>query len=427
MGRVYAARRVEPPHSAGDPPEGSAGALKFLSSGDLPPLQVGYLKEMIDEEVRFSTQANHPRLIRTYGTVIISDQHEPQLNGTVVLAMEQAAGSLADALRAVSPPQAVPDAPRLIREISEGLVHLHDSGWVHGDLKPSNVLLMSDRSVRLADFGLTRELEGTHAYAPRLGSPDFLPPEWWTERMNERGMARRPTSDIWALGVIGHQLFTGGLHPFPGADSAARKAAVQAYGAGEAELRLSEAIPPHWRPILADCLSSDHATRSRHPASSLLARIHTATDGENSPPALGGRRGQRSKRRVLVTGSLSIASAALVWWLFSSLGDTGIRDEAATVTVFNAEVSCQEPRTSNCALGLARDPYARYTRENVIGLVWHGDVLPVDCYLDDGAVVQAENRASSTRWYRVHAPDVAWLPGVRVRPGTEPSVSRCER
>ncbi|HWS33845.1 MAG TPA: protein kinase [Actinoplanes sp.] len=50
----------------------------------------------------------------------------------------------------------LPDAPRLITEICAGLAHLHSAGWVHGDLKPGNVLLMPDGSVRLADFGLAR-------------------------------------------------------------------------------------------------------------------------------------------------------------------------------------------------------------------------------------------------------------------------------
>src|SRR5204862_1058021 len=130
-----------------------------------------------------------------------------------VLAMERAETSVHDVLGTVSRPE----AERIVAEICEALVHMHASGWVHGDLKPRNVLLMADGSARLADFGLARELDGTHAYAPRLGSSDYLPPEWWSERISEQGVAIRTTADIWALGVTAHQLLTGGLLPFPGA------------------------------------------------------------------------------------------------------------------------------------------------------------------------------------------------------------------
>jgi serine/threonine protein kinase len=205
-GSVYAARRED----------GTEGALKFIAGGLLSPSQYAQL-----EEARFNEQADHPRLVRTFETFVVDEPSEPALHGAVVVAMERGERNLQDAIGDVDP---VP----VIVAICEALVHIHARGWVHGDLKPSNVLLMADGSVRLADFGLARELEGTHAYAPRVGSSDFLPPEWWSERISERGIAVRPTVDIWALGVTIHQLLTGGLYPFPGAGPRARGAAAQA-------------------------------------------------------------------------------------------------------------------------------------------------------------------------------------------------------
>jgi hypothetical protein len=103
----------------------------------------------------------------------------------------------------------------------------------------------------------------------------------------------------------------------------------------------------------------------------------------------------------------------------------------ALVKVYNLEVECQRPRIRQCSLGLARDPYARYTSANVDWFVWHNDVLRADCYVSDGVRVASEDGRPTTRWYRVTgasgAPPgaKAWLPAVRLRPGTEPALPRC--
>ena len=271
-GSVYAARGED----------GTEAALKFIAGGLLSPSQYAQL-----EEARFNEQADHPRLVRTFETFVVDDASAPAVHGAVVVAMERGERNLQDALGDVDP---VP----VITAICEALVHIHARGWVHGDIKPSNVLLMADGSVRLADFGLARELEGTHAYAPRVGSSDFLPPEWWSERISERGIPVRPTVDIWALGVTIHQLLTGGLYPFPGAGPRARGAAAQAYADGRAPLRLADELPPAWRPIVADCLAPDHASRLPHTAASILARIPGRA---RAPPASLAGAGRRRRGR----------------------------------------------------------------------------------------------------------------------------------
>lgn len=415
-GGVYAARRVEPPRAAHDPPEGSVAALKFLPAGGLTPLQHAAVREIAEAEVRFSGQAEHPRLIRAIETLVVSDPGHSTLDGAVVLVMEQATRSLRDALEAAAGEGPVPDAPRLVTQICEGLVHLHASGWVHGDLKPSNALMMGDGSVRLADFGLTGELEGTHAYVSHLGSSDFLPPEWWDERVSDRGVASRTTRDVWALGVTAHQLLTGGLHPFPGTTARARAVAARSYAAGHAPLRLAETLPPQWRPIVADCLAPDHERRSRHPAPALVARLRALSDGPQPPRAASPVRPSRRRAvaAVALVGAIAMSSARL-------------RGDASTnvVTVYNAEAACQAPRIPDCRLALARDPYAAYSRENVARRVWHGDRLTVDCAIPDGTTVTAESGIRSSRWYRVVSAEPVWLPAVRVEPTGQPALPAC--
>jgi serine/threonine protein kinase len=300
-GSVYAARRTAPGQGGDDDP--AEVALKFLPVGGLAPRQQANLRQVAAREVARLARAGHPRLVRALATCTVEDPGRPELDGAVVLVLERADRSLADVLAAASPGRPVPEAGRLLAELCEALAAVHGDGWVHGDVKPGNVLLMADGSVRLADFGLSGELEGTHAYLPALGSQDHLPPEWWTERVSPAGVPARPSRDIWAFGVLAHQLLSGGLHPFPGASAGARTAAAQAYALGRAELRLGDTVPEPWRPIIRDCLAPGHAERSRHTAAGLLDRIVAADAGG---PA--GRPRRRLRLRTLATaGVLAIA------------------------------------------------------------------------------------------------------------------------
>jgi serine/threonine protein kinase len=174
-GSVYAATG----HDGDGPAE---VALKFLPTGTLTPRQVAYLADVADRERRGHERLSHPHLIRALEALTVDDPGHPRLDGALVIVMERAEASLRDLLeRAVGGP--VPGAGRLVEEICEALAYLHGRGWVHGDLKPANVLLMADGSARLADFGLAGELDGTHAYLPPMASPDYVPPERWTESL----------------------------------------------------------------------------------------------------------------------------------------------------------------------------------------------------------------------------------------------------
>ena len=100
-------------------------------------------------------------------------------------------------------------------------------------------------------------------------------------------------------------------------------------------------------------------------------------------------------------------------------------DPTLMLTVYNAEASCQHPHTTECGLSLAQDPHVPYTAATTVTKVWHGDHLVVDCYIDDGQLVSAEDGSHSSQWYRIRLPAPAWLPGVRARnvPTTLPRCS----
>ncbi|MFH8344517.1 protein kinase [Streptomyces sp. NPDC018045] len=303
-GSVYAAEHV------GD---GRPAAVKILRTDLLAPGQRAWMDELVRREMRFSLEADHPHVVRTHAALTIGDPDHPELDGLTALVMDRAAHSLRDLLAGAADGP-LPDAPRLLRETADGLAHLHGRGWVHGDLKPANILLAPDGTVWLADFGLTAELEGSHAYVPPLGSLDHVPPEWWSQRTGQRGATVRPSADIWAYGVLAHQVLTGGRHPFPGRTARARALAAQTYAHGGAPLRLDGRLPPQWRELIGDCLLPDHESRARHTAAALSRRVRALSDAP--------RPRRRAGRRPVLTaaGAALLAAAAGAGVLLASDG-----------------------------------------------------------------------------------------------------------
>ncbi|MET8977792.1 protein kinase [Streptomyces sp. NPDC004539] len=305
---VYRARNTRP----GDGPWETA-ALKFLPTGTRTPRQLRHLRELVDREVELLSRLTSPRLIRLYETLTVDDPESPELDGATVLVLEEAEGHLtegrgrlAEMRGRLAEARGRPDTgayPAVLAQVCEGLHQLHHAGWVHGDLKPANVLLMKDGSVRLADFSTAAELEGTHAYAPLFTTPDFTPPELLWPEISERGARVRPSADIWAFGVLAHLLLTG-THPLPGATAEARTDASLRYARGTEALRLSPELPLEWREIIEDCLARTHAARLT--AEPLLRRVESAAKAPRSPRLR--RRGIRRPPRRAVTALLVVGA-----------------------------------------------------------------------------------------------------------------------
>ncbi|WP_338119372.1 protein kinase domain-containing protein [Streptomyces parvus] len=175
-------------------------------------------------------------------------------------------------LHTTTTPPTSPDAT--LTQICEGLTHLHEAGWIHGDLKPANILVMADGTIRLADFNTAARLEGTHAYAPPFTSRDHTPPEQLWPEMDERGTRTQPSVDVWAFGILAHTLLTG-THPLPGATTAARCDAATRYARGTQQLHLSTTLPPTWQKIIRDSLA--RTPTDRPDTHTLLTRVRHAS------------------------------------------------------------------------------------------------------------------------------------------------------
>ncbi|MFF9123393.1 protein kinase [Streptomyces sp. NPDC014889] len=313
FGSVYEGRRT-----GGDGTLPRTAALKFLPTGTGTPRQLTHLRELVEREVALHRRLRRPRLIRMYETLTVDDPARPALDGATVLVLEKARGSLAALLDAGPLPGT---GPVLLAQICEGLAQLHRAGWVHGDLKPANVLLMPDGSVRLADFNMAAELEGTHAYTPAFCTPDYTPPELLWSEIGERGRRIRPSTDVWAYGVLAHLVLTGAF-PLPGATPTLRRDAAAAYAGGAQELRLSPELPDAWREIVGGCLARTHEDRIGTEA--LLRRVSAAA-GTSRPPRIaripriprisrvaGIPRARRRHRAAVLGAALAVAAAAVL-------------------------------------------------------------------------------------------------------------------
>ncbi|MFI8949310.1 serine/threonine protein kinase [Streptomyces sp. NPDC053750] len=311
FGSVYAARRTE--DGGGGLPR--TAALKFLPTGTDTPRQLAHLRELVEREVELLRRLRQPRLIRMYETLIVDDPAHPRLDGATVLVLERAEGSLSGLLAGSPRP---PGGPALLAQVCAGLAQLHRAGWVHGDLKPANVLLMADGSARLADFNMAAELEGTHAYTPAFSTPDYTPPELLWSEIGERGRRIRPSADVWAFGVLAHLVLTGSF-PLPGGTPTARRDAAVAYGRGTDDLRLSPELPEAWREVVRACLTRTHAGRIGTDA--LLRRVADTAGGASGTARL--------LRRPAHPWRAALAAAAAVA-VVATLGyGLGIRDDGS--------------------------------------------------------------------------------------------------
>lgn len=168
----------------------------------------------------------------------------------------------------------IPEAVRIAREVTEGLAAAHETGLVHRDIKPDNVLLEGKQHrVRIIDFGLAREVDAEEARLTAdgavVGTPAYMSPE----RIGVEEVDAK--SDLFGIGVLLYEMLSGRL-PFEGKSMVSILAAI-AQGKPPQLHTLAPEAPADLCDLVMQLLATDKADR---PADAVtvaerLAKIET--------------------------------------------------------------------------------------------------------------------------------------------------------
>ncbi len=164
------------------------GAAMSAGSADL---------ERAEREARIAAHLNHPNVVSVFDLVT---------EGEVVwLVMEYVAGATLSEVIRRDGPMSPTDTAAVLGRVAEALNAAHGAGIVHRDVKPSNVLVGDDGSVKLSDFGIARSEADPHLTQTGLvtGSPGYLAPEVAS------GAPATSASDVWSLGATAFHALTG--------------------------------------------------------------------------------------------------------------------------------------------------------------------------------------------------------------------------
>jgi eukaryotic-like serine/threonine-protein kinase len=148
-------------------------------------------------EARVAARLRHPNVVTVHDCGVASD-------GTPYIVMEYVAGrSLAARLELGVPPAA--ETVHVAGRVAAALDHAHELGVVHRDVKPANVLLGDDGTVKLGDFGIAQaalEPDGRDPWTG-LGTPAYMAPE------QHLGYRAGPQTDVYGLAAVLYELLTG--------------------------------------------------------------------------------------------------------------------------------------------------------------------------------------------------------------------------
>lgn len=238
MGEVFAAQSV---HS-----DRIVAALKVLDPGWArhPDARERFLREA---EVLYNL--SHPGIVRVRNLFLSTD-------AVSYLEMELVSGTSVER-RLSNGAIAEDEARRMAAEIAQALAYMHRRNVFHRDIKPANILIQTNGTVKVVDFGLAKKL-GEHPITTEgrahFGTAAYCPPEW---------IGAAPVDparwDAYAFGVLLHELLTG-EEPFPmttDGNAGQQILGVMSQKLASPSMELGEGFDPVLRALVAELTTTD--------------------------------------------------------------------------------------------------------------------------------------------------------------------------
>jgi serine/threonine protein kinase len=262
------------------------------------------LRTRFDREAQAVAQVEHPHVCRVYD--VGSDQ------GIDYLVMEYLQGETL-AQRLTRGPLPADEAIAIAVEIADALVHTHQHGLVHRDLKPGNVMLTAN-GVKVLDFGLSKWLVGSGPNMPPSsltgagavgGTLAYMSPE------QVDGKPADARSDVFALGTIVYEMLAG--QPAFSRETPSSTVAAILHGEPAPLRERAPALSPALATFVATCLAKQPENRwqSAAEAGAALRRIQQHPDER----VRGTLRGYRRKRFAALAAALVLAVITAAGWL----------------------------------------------------------------------------------------------------------------
>ncbi|KAK2944031.1 putative serine/threonine protein kinase [Blattamonas nauphoetae] len=201
----------------------------------------------IVKEIQVMKACTHPNVVGYFNTYLASE-------GTLLISMELCeSGSLASILKSLKHGLSEEQVSFVLYESLKGLAHLHKNKVIHRDIKAGNILITSKGEVKLADFGVSANLEATmNKRNTSIGTPFWMAPEV----IQQEGYSFE--ADIWSLGITAIELIEmkpplSSIHPM--------RALFQIPSNLPPELKEKEKFSSEMNDFIATCLTKDHTKR----------------------------------------------------------------------------------------------------------------------------------------------------------------------
>ena len=267
---------------------------------------------------RFRAEARHAALVNHEGIANVFDYGEEE--GSAYLVMEMVPG---EALSSILEREKILPASRvlsIVAQTASALHAAHQAGLVHRDIKPGNLLITPDGSVKITDFGIARLADQVPLTATGqvMGTVQYLAPE------QAGGKPASPATDVYSLGIVAYEALAG-KRPFRGES----QVAIAMAQIKEKPPELPSSIPSAVRALVMSCMAKKPEGRPAS-AQDLAQAALALSRGDDAAglafipePATENTSGEKKKPTTVPTETSPVETPRKLgrnFWLFSGIG-----------------------------------------------------------------------------------------------------------